>query len=243
MAANLQPHNLLLSQLSTADAALLGPTTRVNLPLHQSLEVADDAIPFVYFIEDGLASVVAYVAGKGAVEVGVIGFEGMTGLALIFGDTQSPFDTYMQCEGTALRIDAARLRDALVESRTLQTQMLLYARAFSIQVATTAFANGRSSLVERLARWLLMIGDRTGDNFHITHEFLSTMLAVRRSGVTEGLQALEGEGIIRSTRGKIEIVNRDLLVEASHGIYGRAEFEYRRLFSNQRVAPHARHHS
>lgn len=227
------PRNQLLSRLSMADTALLGPTTKVDLPLHSPLEVADDAIRFVYFIESGLASVVEYEAEKGAVEVGVIGFEGMTGLALLFGDRQSPFDTYMQCEGSALRITTSQLQTALVESRTLQALLLLYARAFTIQIATTAFASARSSLVERLARWLLMIGDRMGETFHITHEFLSTMLAARRSGVTQALQALERDGMIRNTRGTIEIVSRERLIEASHGCYGRAEHEYRRLFSGR----------
>jgi len=221
--------NKLLSQLSSADIALLGPMTKIDLRLRRSLEAADEPIEFIYFIEDGLASVVESVPDKGAVEVGVIGFEGMTGIALLFGDPQSPFDTYMQCEGTGFRVDAPALHVAIRESATLRGRFLLYARAFSIQVATTAFANGRSTLLERLARWLLMVNDRMGDSFNITHEFLSTMLAVRRSGVTVALQALEGRGLIRSTRGKIEIVSRELLIEASHGAYGRAEIEYRRL--------------
>lgn len=226
---NLATRNLLLSQISSSDIALLGGLVKIDLPLTRSLELADTKIEYVYFVEDGLASVVESMPEKGAVEVGVIGFEGMTGLAIILGDTQSPFDTYMQCEGSAQRIDAAALRSGMLESRTLQAHLLLYARAFTIQVATTAFANGRSSLVERLARWLLMIGDRMGPTFRITHEFLSTMLAVRRSGVTEALQGLESKGMIVNTRGTIHIVSRELLIEASCGNYGRAELEYQRL--------------
>lgn len=224
-----QPRNFLLSQLSKTDLGLLGVAVKVDLPLSRSLEVADAPIDFVYFIEEGLASVVESLPDRGSVEVGVIGFEGMTGLAIVLGDTQSPFDTYMQCEGNALRVEASRLSSGMAVSGTLQARMLLYARTFTIQVATTAFANGRASLVERLARWLLMIGDRMGDTFHITHEFLSTMLAVRRSGVTEALQALEGSGVIVNTRGRIQIVSRSLLIKAAQGSYGRAEREYQRL--------------
>ena len=229
MTSRASPRNLLLSRLSPEDIALLGPMTKVDLALSDPLETADMPIQFIYFMETGLASVVETVAGQGAAEVGVIGFEGMSGSAILFGDTQSPFDTYTQCQGTALRIDASQLRMAIAASASLQAQMLLYARAFTIQVATTAFANGRASLVERLARWLLMIGDRVGDTLHITHEYLSTMLAVRRTGVTEALQALESQGIILNTRGKIHILDRALLVETSGGSYGRAESEYRRL--------------
>ena len=229
------PRNQLLSQLSRSDLALIGPTTKIDLPLHKPLEVRDDAIAFVYFVEEGLASVVEYVVEIGAIEVGVIGFEGMTGLALIFGDTQSPFDTYVQCEGAALRIDAAQLRTALGDSASLRRHLLLYAQAFTIQIASTAFANGRASLTERLARWLLMIGDRMGDNFHITHEFLSTMLAVRRPGVTQALQALEGDGLVRTSRGNVEILDRERLITVANGTYGHAELEYRRLLQRNAV--------
>lgn len=205
---------------------------KIDLPLTRSPEVAGTKIEDVYFVEDGVAAMVESVPEQGSVEVGVIGFEGMTGLAIVLGDTQSPFETYMQCEGSAWRIEAAALRSGMLESRTLQAHLLLYARAFTIQVATTAFANGRSSLVERLARWLLMIGDRMGPTFRITHEFLSTMLAVRRSGVTEALQGLESKGMIVNTRGTIQIVSRELLVGASSGNNGRAELEYQRLLPN-----------
>jgi CRP-like cAMP-binding protein len=229
MTVALQFQNQLLLKMSLAELAPLGALTKVDLPLHRSLELAGAPVEYVYFLESGLASVVEDVEGKGAVEVGVVGLEGMTGSALIFGDPRTPFATFMQCEGSAMRIGAQQLRIAVSASPTLRDLLLLYARSFTIQVATTAFANGRSSLVERLARWLLMVGDRIGDDFHITHEFLSTMLAVRRSGVTEGLQSLEGMGFIRSGRGRVEIIARAELIAFSQGSYGLAEKEYRRL--------------
>jgi CRP-like cAMP-binding protein len=230
--------NQLLSRLSPEDRASIGPLALVNLPLRTCLEASDTPIEFVYFIETGLASVVEEGEG-GAIEVGVIGSEGMSGTALIYGDDQTPFQTYMQSEGTAFRTTAHRLRVALGESPSLRALLALYARTFVIQVASTAYANGRASLSARLARWLLMLGDRMGDNFEITHEFLSTMLGVRRSGVTVALQELEGDALIKCTRGAIRIRDRDALIVMARGSYGMAEREYSRLLPALAAAPPA----
>jgi CRP-like cAMP-binding protein len=223
--------------LSSADLALLMPMDRVELSLRQDLETANAITEFVYFIEDGLASVVAQSGSSKAVEVGIVGPEGMTGHGIVYGDQQSPFATFIQSAGAGWRIEADRLRSALDSSASLRGTVLLYARAFSIQVATTAFANGNSKLEERLSRWLLMVQDRVGNTLHITHEFLSIMLAVRRSGVTVGLQVLEGRGLIRAQRGAIIITDRKGLIEASNRSYGLAEAEYDRLLGFQVKVP------
>jgi len=215
--------------MSTDDLASLGEGELVTLALREPLEPRGEGRAFAYFIEEGIASVVADVEGRLAVELGLIGREGMADLALIYGDDTSPFQTYMQVEGSAYRFSAARLRTALAERPGLRDLLLHYARAFSIQVATTALANGRSKLEERLCRWLLMVGDRVGPRFAITHEFIALMLAVRRSGVTLALQILEGNGLIRAARGNITIVDREGLVATANGAYGFAEREYQRL--------------
>lgn len=87
-------------------------------------------------------------------------------------------------------------------------------------MASTSIANGQALLEERLARWLLMVGDRLGSSFQIAHEFLAAMLAVRRSGVTLALQVLEGKGMIRSTRGNVAITDRDGLLARANGAHG-----------------------
>ena len=224
--------NHLLGRLSPGDLYLLGPLDRVELPVRQTLEQADTPIEFVYFIEEGVASVVAQASGQREMEVGLIGPEGMTGIALLTADDQSPFETFIQVEGTGYRLTADRLVQAVASSDALRLALTRYARAFHLQVAATSVSNGSSKLEERLARWLLMVGDRAGVSFHITHAFLATMLAVRRSGVTLSLQLLEGRGLIRSGRGIVTILDRDGLVEASNGAYGLAEREEARLFPN-----------
>ncbi len=215
--------------LSEEARAQLGPLEHVDLNLRDSLEKADEPIRFAYFPDSGLVSVVAETAGAGSTEVGMIGLEGMTALAILEHDTQSPFDTFVQGAGSAQRIETERLRSALAESAELRRVFLRYARAFTIQVAATAFANGNSKLEARLARWLLMVGDRLGETFNVTHEFLGLMLAVRRSGVTLAIQMLEGKGLIRATRGTISIVDRNGLIAHANGAYGLPEREYRRI--------------
>jgi CRP-like cAMP-binding protein len=221
--------NRLLRSLSDDARERLGAMEPIELALRDRLETAGEPIPFVYFLETGLGSVVCELPGPGSIEIGMIGFEGMSGLSLVEHDAQSPFDTFMQVPGTGHRIESARLVEALRESPEIRRLFLLYARSFSIQVASTAMANGKSKLEARLARWLLMVADRVGKTFNVTHEFLALMLAVRRSGVTLAMQLLEGRGLIRSTRGTVTIIDRSALIEHADGAYGLAEREYERL--------------
>ena len=130
------------------------------------------------------------------------------------------------------------LRQAMQTSPTLQPFLLRYAQAFMIQTAHTALANGRAKIHERLARWLLMAHDRIdGDQLALVHEFLALMLGVRREGVTIALQELEGEGLIRTTRGNITIVDRKGLEKTADGSYGVPEAEFDRLIGGRRLAP------
>lgn len=221
--------NQLLQRVSDTDLGLLGSLKRVELGLRQHLYEANSHLTAVYFPEDCLGSVVAEV-GKGSIEVAIIGREGMTSGWIINGDTQSPFETFVQGAGYAYQVDATELRAAFERSPSLRKLLLTSARAYEIQVASTSIANGQGLLEERLARWLLMVADRVGSSFQITHEFLAAMLAVRRSSVTLTLQVLEGDGLIRSTRGNVSIVDREGLVVRANGSYGLAEREYTRLF-------------
>jgi CRP-like cAMP-binding protein len=225
--------NRILSRLSRADLHLLMPhLSPIDLPLRKSLEVPNKPIDYVYFVERGFASIVATGSGGDAIEVGLIGCEGVTGLAVIMGANRSPNATYMQLAGSGLRISAANLRSAMEESASLQKILLQYAYVFMVQTAQTALANGRSKVEERLARWLLMAHDRVAKNdLALTHEFLGIMLGVRRSGVTVALGVLESRGLIRSARGIITIVKRKALEKLAGSTYGVPESELKRLFA------------
>jgi CRP-like cAMP-binding protein len=192
----------------------------VDLSVHRLLEGRNRRIDYVYFIEAGLASVVADGAGKPSIEVGIIGREGMTGLAIVMGCQRALHDTYIQVAGKGQRIRAAKLREADERSNTLHRAMLHYAYSYLLQTATTALANRLSKIEERLARWLLMAHDRVdGDRLPLTHEFLSLRLGVRRAGVTTALQALERKALISRNRANIHILDREGLKKQSNGTY------------------------
>ena len=159
-------------------------------------------------------------AGVEATEVGLIGRESMTGLAVVMGADQSPLDTHVQAEGSGQRISAAKLRGAMDRSTRLHRSLLAYAFAFHLQTAQTALSHRRNTTEERLARWLLMADDRLdGAALPLTHNLLSIMLGVHRPGATVAVQALEREGLISTGRGAITIVNRPALQKLCKGTY------------------------
>jgi CRP-like cAMP-binding protein len=212
--------NKLLARLSRADAQLLEPNLEaVDLPLRKVLQARNKRIDQVYFPDSGVASVVAN--GSNAIEVGMIGREGMTGVPVLLANSDRvPHETYMQIAGSGQRLSAEHLRKAIAASATLQHTLLRFAHSFLAQTTQTALANGRSKIEERLARWLLMAQDRVdAKELPLTHEFLSVMLGVRRPGVTTALQELERKGLIGHRRSFITIIDREGLEESCNGAY------------------------
>jgi CRP-like cAMP-binding protein len=224
--ADQQYTNLILSRLAPSDFGLLEPHLEpVDLPLRKILERRNRKINAVYFPESGFASVVAD-GGKRPIEVGIIGREGMTGLPVVLGGDSNSHETFMQAAGQGHCVRARHLRDAIKLSATLQLSLLRYVQHFMNQTTHTAVSNGRSSIEERLARWLLMAADRLDDEeLPLTHEFLAMMLSVRRPGVTVAIQELEREGMIERRRGRIFIIDRKALEKKSNGTYVRAEYD------------------
>jgi CRP-like cAMP-binding protein len=223
--------NRLLSSLSASDFGLLQPHLEpVTLELRRVLETPNKRVADVYFIEAGIASVVAVQAKETKVEVGLIGREGMTGLPIVLGNHRSPQSTYIQVAGRGHCIGAADLRKALDASPSLHASLLKYVQTFMVQTSHTAIANARAKIDARLARWILMADDRIdGHTLPLTHEFLSLMLGVRRAGVTVALHALEGQGLIRASRGEIVVRNRKGIERRAGESYGVPEAEFRRL--------------
>lgn len=211
--------NRILSRLTQADYGLLKPHLEaVDLPVRRQLEARNKRVEHIYFPESGFASVVAN--GQRNIEVGIIGREGMSGLSVVMGSDEGPFnETYMQIAGEGQRMTTAALRKSVDASSSLHQVMLTYAHSFMVQTSQTALANGRSKIEERLARWLLMAADRVEGELALTHEFLSIMLGVRRSGVTTALQELERTGLISHRRGFVTVLDREGLEEHANGTY------------------------
>jgi CRP-like cAMP-binding protein len=223
--------NRLLKALPPQAYEILRPHMEmVDLSLKQDLVEAGQPNAFVYFIESGLASVVAESSDGESVEIGHVGREGMAGYHVMLMTPTSSHRTFMQSVGSAIRVPVAAFTGALEEHRSMRNLLLRYVHCCEVQLGHSALANGRYSMHERLARWLLMCHDRLdGDDLALTHEFLSLMLGVRRSGVTEQLHILEGLHAIKATRGNIRIIDREKLEEVAGGCYGAPEAEYRRL--------------
>jgi CRP-like cAMP-binding protein len=223
--------NRLLASLSAEDLGLLQPHLEsVILGLRMDLEKPNKWINNAYFIDSGIASVVAIQSNETRAEVGLIGCEGMSGIALVLGDDRSPHSTYMQIAGEGQRITTGELRKAIRASGSLHGLLLKYVQAFMIQTAHTAIANARAKLDERLARWILMAHDRVrGNKLKLTHEFLALMLGVRRAGVTEALQSLTSQGLIKAGTGQIVVLDRKGIERRARGSYGVPEAEFHRL--------------
>ncbi len=224
-------HNLLLNALPDADRALVGRSLEaVDLPLRLQLEQRNRLAAHVYFPESGIASVVVRGPRGQDIEGGIIGRDGMTGLATVLGADRSAHDIMIQLAGEGQRMPVAAFAAALRESRAFDLACRRYVYAFLVQTSYTALANGRNNIEERLARWLLMAQDRTDtQELDFTHEFLALMLGVRRAGVTLAISLLTGAGLILHARGRIAIIDRPGLVAITKGSYGPAEEHLERL--------------
>lgn len=233
--SGLSRHNHLLSILTPAMQERLLPLLEpVDLPQKTPLEEAGQPVAYCYFPTAGVASVVAAArSSHQRIEVGLVGREGVTGLAAILRAGSTPHQTMMQISGAALRMRAEHLVEMSDDRPELNRLLMRYAHSFAVQCSQTALMNGKAVLSRRLARWILMADDRTpGRDFYITHEFLALMIGVRRASVTQALHLLEGKGLIRSERARIQVLDRIGLEEEAAWAYGTAEAEYKRLFGN-----------
>jgi CRP-like cAMP-binding protein len=222
--------NLILRALDSQAFELLLPAMElVELPVKSELVAPNAPTNSIYFLEGGLGSVVASNSDDESVEVGHIGYEGMSGYHLLLKVEQTPNRTFMQVAGRGIKVPTAALLAVVDEVPSARDLLLRYTHCCELQLAQSALANARYNMSERLARWILMCHDRLRDNdLPLTHEFLSMMLGVRRSGVTNEIHILEGAHAIKATRGNIRVLDRQKLEDMAAGSYGIAEEEYER---------------
>jgi CRP-like cAMP-binding protein len=177
----------------------------------------------VYFPVNCLVSLLTLVEGHLALEVGMVGREGMVGVALALGIRESPMRALVQGGGPALRMGAARFTRELARSPSLRRGTNRYIHALMGQISQTAACNRFHNVESRLARWLLMTRDRMGaPKFRMTQDFLATMLGVRRVGVTEAASALQRRILIEYHRGSIHVLDERGLEAAACSCYGPA---------------------
>lgn len=213
--------NRLLAALSVSEhKRLRDGLDLVTLTYGEVLNEPGEPMRYVYFPNDCLVSLLTVVEGHHALEVGLIGREGMVGSRLALGVGTSPVRALVQGSGTALRMKSTRFLQELRRCPVLRQATLHFADSLMGQVTHTAACNRFHVVEARLARWLLMTRERLSSaQFRLTQEFLADMLGVRRVGVTAAARALQHRKLIHYRRGIITILDQKALEAACCSCY------------------------
>ena len=225
--------NQILARLpKTQYAGLFSQFKPVEFAVGQVLYEARATIDFAYFPTSGSLSAVVMMGDGSMIEVASIGNEGAVGLASTTSGSISANRVFCQIAGDGLRIGAAALEKEVRQGGPLKRFLTAYHSAFLFQVSQSVACNGLHPVHQRCCRWLLLTHDRVaGDEFKLTHEFLAAMIGVRRPSVTEALQALQDDGLIRYQRGNISIVDRAGLEKVACECYQVVKDEFNRLLN------------
>jgi len=206
--SNIQKNRLLAALPPPDLQRFFSELSPVSLESRQIVYETGRAMEYVYFIEEGLASILRDMANGSTVEVGMIGAEGMVGVTAMLGAETSAQQVIVQVAGTALRINTARCREAFDQSASVRRKVNRFTESLLNLSAQTAACNRLHSIEQRCARWLLMASDRIQSlTMPMTHDFLSSMLGARRAGVTEVAGELQRSGLIRYHRGQLTITD------------------------------------
>jgi CRP-like cAMP-binding protein len=213
--------NQLLQAISQEDTRkFFSDLYPVSLSLKQIIYEIDAPLEHVYFIKGGVASILTRMNNGESIEAGMIGSEGVVGLPALLGGAISGQQVIVQAPITAWRMTSVDCKAALDESAAVRVIMLRYALRLLDIASQTAACNRLHSLRERCARWLLMMHDRLRSaEMPLTHEFLSTMLGVRRTRVTEATGELQRDGLIRYGRGLVTILDHPGLLATACECY------------------------
>ena len=187
---------------------------------HQSLHESAEKMEYAYFINKGMISLVVVTKDGRSVEVGIVGKEGAVGGNLAVGIHKSPYRAVVQIPGEGFRVKSETLLNLLDRASHLRVMLNRYSQIQGMQVAQLAACNRLHEIEKRLARWMLMCEDRIdSDLLPMTHEFFAQMLGAGRPSVTLAAGVLQRAGIIRYTRGKVSILNRQALEDAACECY------------------------
>ncbi len=228
--------NWLLSSLPEASYRRVSDLCEtVETPRDHVVSSADHVIPYAYFPQSGCLSVISVIDRDIRVEVGTVGWEGMTGLSFLHGVDSMPTETFAQVSGMAKRIPRLAFKRELLANSELMAIMNRYAQFWMEQSSRSISCNGVHAIEARCARWLLVTHDRVeSDVLLLTQEFLSVMLAVRRASVSVAAESLRKAGLISYSRGKITVLDRRRLEAASCDCYAAIQLSYDRLLPRKR---------
>lgn len=213
--------NRLLRELDPRTyARLIDEAEPLELSSKQSLWTANTPIKSIYFPRTCVASLIVPAGDERPIEAATVGNEGFVGVPIALGADSTNIVALVQVPGTALRLPTVTFRAFMAEEDGLRAAALRYAHTLLEQTAQTVACNRRHELSERCARWLLMTHDRVAEqSFSLTQEFLAIMLGVRRASVTVAAGMLQAAGLIRYSRGRVEVLDRGRLEAASCECY------------------------
>jgi CRP-like cAMP-binding protein len=215
------PRNRLLLALPSRNLKRLMPELEeIRCQRAQVLMDADSALDDVYFPDSGVVSVVAVYADGSVIEMATIGREGCTAVQAVLGAKRSSIRLLVQIPGSAAKMSRAAFTRAMQSMPSFKSVMDAYIQAFLEQIMVSVACNGAHSLKQRLARWLLMMRDRSdGDVLLITQSLLAEMLGVQRPTITNAARELERAGLIARGRQQVTILDRQGLTKASCECY------------------------
>jgi CRP-like cAMP-binding protein len=215
------PRNRLLLALPARNLKRLMPELeQIRCERAQVLMDADSALDHVFFPDSGVVSVVAVYADGSIIEMATIGREGCSGVQAILGAKRSSVQLLVQIPGGAAKMSRVAFMQATQSMPSFRSVMNAYVQAFLEQVMVSVACNGAHSLKQRLARWLLMMRDRSdGDTLLITQDLLAEMLGVQRPSISNAAQELERAGLIERGRRQVTILDRQRLTKASCECY------------------------
>jgi CRP-like cAMP-binding protein len=223
--------NHLIAALSVAARNRLQPHLElVQLPLGKVLYESGSVLQHVYLPTDSIVSLLYILENGASAEIAVVGNEGVVGVALFMGGDTTPSRAVVQSAGYGYQLNKSILMQEFNRAGALQRRLLRYTQALLTQMGQTAVCNRHHSLDQQLCRWLLLSMDRLGsDQLHMTQELIANMLGVRREGVTEAAGKLQSAGLIRYSRGHIEVLDRPELEARVCECYAVVKTEFERL--------------
>jgi CRP-like cAMP-binding protein len=224
-------HNRLLAALAPEARQRIYPQLRlVAMPLGKVLYEPGGLLQCVYFPTDCIVSLLYVFTDGMSAEISVVGNEGLIGVSLFMGGETTPSRALVQSAGYAYLMSGERLKEEFGQNGQMQLLILRYTQALITQMAQTAVCNRHHTVDQQLCRWLLLSLDRLrGNELSMTQELIANMLGVRREGVTEAAGKLQALGIIRYSRGRIVVIDREKLEALCCECYGVVKRETDRL--------------
>lgn len=201
-----------------------------SLRLGQVLYESGDKLDYVYFPTTAIISLLYMMENGATAEIGVVGNDGILGIALFMGGNTTPNRAVIQSGGEAFKMNAKDLKDEFTLGGVFHNALLRYTQALITQISQTAVCNRLHSVEQQLCRWLLLSHDRLdSDKLVMTHDLISNMLGVRREGVTMAARKLAAKGLIKNVRGSITILDRQGMEQVVCECYSVVNNEYNRL--------------